>query len=91
MRSFEHFLDDEAHVLRQHRRAAAEDAADARLIDIDLLRERFEQLRRGEQAADLAVLQDRRRLIHDVLHVRLAHVELLVARSASSPSADRDR
>ena len=40
-------------------------------VDVDLLGERFEQLRRGEEAADFAVLQDRRRLIDDVLHVGL--------------------
>ena len=76
----EHFLDDEAHVLRGHRGAAAEDAADAGLADVDFLRERFEQLRRGEEAGDFAMLQNGRGLIHHVVHVGAGLVELLVAR-----------
>ena len=44
----------------------------------DLLGERFEQLRRGEEAAHLAMLQNGHGLIDDVLHVGAGLVELLV-------------
>ena len=50
-------------------------AADAGLEDVHLLRECLEELRRGEEAADFAVLQNHRGLIHDVRHVLLRHVE----------------
>ena len=76
--ALEDFLDDKAHVLRQHRGASAEDAANAGFENIDFLGQRLEQLGRGEETADFAVLEDHRGLVDDVFHVGLRFVELLV-------------
>src|SRR6266545_2100880 len=84
--AFEHFLDDEADILRGHGGAAAEHAADARVVEIDFLGERFEEFRRGEEAADPAVLQNRHRLVHHVFHVSFGLVGLFVADDLLHPA-----
>ena len=63
--------------LRRHLGAAAEHAGDAGLLQRDALAQRFEQLRRGEQALDGVVrLEERQRLVDDVALVELHHLHL---------------
>ena len=72
--------------MRQHRGAAAEDSANAGLVDVHFLGKGFEELRRREEAAYFAMLQDHRGLIDYVFHVGLGLVELLVADQLLHPT-----
>src|SRR5581483_4064644 len=83
---FEHLLDDEAHVLRRHGGATAKDATNARAVEINFLAERFEELGCGEEPADLAVLEDGDRLVHDMVHVGAGLVELFVGNHLFDPA-----
>ena len=82
--------------LRRHLGAAAEDAANARLLQRDLLGQRLEQLGRDEQAADVVVrLEQRQRLIDHVALVRLHLIHLARLQQLDDPArievdAERD-
>ena len=82
----QHLFDDEADILRRHRGAAAEDAADAGFVKVDFFAERFKELGRGEHAADFAVFQDHHRLINDVVHVGAGLVKMFVADHLLDPA-----
>ena len=69
--ALEHLLHQEAHHLRVHLGAAAQDAAHARVGQRELLAQGLEQLGRREEHADLAVLQEQHGLRDHVLHVGL--------------------
>src|SRR5205085_212812 len=80
------FFHDEANVLGRHGSAATEYAANACIPQVHFFRQGFEQLRGGEQTAHAAVLEDRDRLVYDVIHIGTCVIELLVADDLFNPA-----
>ena len=77
---------EEADVLRGHGRAAAKDAANAGIPQIDFLAQGLEQFGRGEERADLAVLENGDGLLHHMVHVGARHVGLLFGDDPFDPA-----
>src|SRR5712664_1428547 len=73
-------------MLRGHRRAATEDATNASFIQIDFLTHGFERLRRREKTSDFPMLQDRDRLLDDVVHVSTSNFPLLLGDHLFDPA-----
>ncbi len=83
----EQFLDREAMELGRHLGAAAEDARDAQLLQRHPLAQRFEELRRGEDALDVVVrLHQRQRLVDDVALVELHFLEGVALQELDHPA-----
>ena len=83
---FEHFLFDEADVLRGHGGAAGEDSLDAGINERHAFGEGFEKFRSGEQAADVAVADDGGGLVDDVFLIELGHAHFAHADEAFHPA-----